>query len=159
MLIIAPMPLPLIVELRELGRALLDLLHVDLHLETAEAERDLDIRGPAGSSWMSKLSTPGIVFAIVAGSFSTFQTVRFEVREGAVAVHSCVHHGNAAACFADPRASPTRGGTDCSCWFTIGLRRTRGGAHRADRPGDIVYDSWNPYKRVWKLLQASGAVA
>ena len=32
---------------RELGLALLGLLHVDLHLQAAEAERDLHVRGPA----------------------------------------------------------------------------------------------------------------
>ena len=44
MFIIAPTPLPLTRELRELGLALLDLLHVDLHLQAAEAERDLHVR-------------------------------------------------------------------------------------------------------------------
>ena len=34
-------------ELRELRLALLDLLHVDLHLQAAEAERDLHVRRPA----------------------------------------------------------------------------------------------------------------
>src|SRR6185503_7194736 len=33
-------------ELCELRLALLDLLHVDLHLQAAEAERDLHVRGP-----------------------------------------------------------------------------------------------------------------
>src|SRR5260370_34473775 len=39
--------LTLDVHRRELGLALLGLLHVDLHLEAAEAERDLHVRGPA----------------------------------------------------------------------------------------------------------------
>src|SRR5205814_1176542 len=32
---------------RVLELAFVDLLHVDLHLQAAEAERDLDVRGPA----------------------------------------------------------------------------------------------------------------
>ena len=39
--------LALDVQLRELGLALVGLLHVDLHLQAAEPERDLDVGGPA----------------------------------------------------------------------------------------------------------------
>ena len=55
----------------ELGRALLEPLEVHRHLEAAEAERDLDLRRPVRSSWISKLSTPGMSFAISAGSLMT----------------------------------------------------------------------------------------
>jgi hypothetical protein len=46
MFIIAPTPVALDRELREVRLALLDLLHVDLHLQAAEAERDLHVRRP-----------------------------------------------------------------------------------------------------------------
>ena len=44
---IAPTPWPLICSCGELGRALLGLVHVDLHLQAAEPERDLHVRRPA----------------------------------------------------------------------------------------------------------------
>ena len=88
------------------------------------------------SSCTSKLSTPGIVFAIDAGSFSTFHTAL--ARRGERALARDVHASTTSRARRLRRArsaAPRRGGTGCSCRRRS---RRRGCAARPGRGADRV---------------------
>src|SRR5579884_2380835 len=106
-------------QLRELGLALLDLVHVDLHLQPAEAEWDLHVRGPAAVVVYVEALHSGHRLRHRRGVVEHAPDVRPRRREGALAgdVHASVTCTRPPAPCGSLSISQTR-------WYGLALSQT-----------------------------------
>ena len=107
MFIIAPTPLPLTASFANSGSRSSTFSMSTFIFRPPRPSGIFTFAVQCRSSWTSKLSTPGIVFAIDSGSFSTCQTVARGASN--VALAGDVH------ALAPPAAAARRAGTGCGC--------------------------------------------